>query len=239
MSGCLIGVGVGPGDRELLTLKAVRLIKEADVLAYTVNEQGFSYAREIAAPFVQETAVELPLYFSMSPDKQQRRQTRSLAAQKVLEYLQNGQDVVYITEGDPLLYSTFQHLLALMPPSIQVKVCPGVSAMFAAAAAGGFSIALEEQTVLIAPARQVVGCLDDYLNRADCLVLYKTASVAGQIQEELSRLNRPSLRSILVENASMDSQFIHGPNDDWSKERLRYFSLILIASSAAAKGEET
>ena len=124
MSGKLFGVGVGPGDPELLTLKALRIIQSAPVLAYTVNSEGFSYARQIIATHIHADQVELALSFSMSPDRSIRQTARSQATEKVLKYLRNDLDVVFVTEGDPLLYSTFQHLLARLPKAIAVEGLP-------------------------------------------------------------------------------------------------------------------
>jgi precorrin-2/cobalt-factor-2 C20-methyltransferase len=155
-------VGVGPGDPELLTLKAIRIIQNASVLAYPVDDQGYSFARETVKAHIRAGQVELPLLFSMSPERMTRLKTRQNAAGQVLEALRNASDVVFITEGDPLRYSTFQHLLSFMPEEILLEICPGVSSMFAAAASAHFPLAIEGQGVTTLSAKFVLGSIGDY-----------------------------------------------------------------------------
>ncbi len=129
MNGKLIGVGVGPGDPELITLKALRLIQTAAVIAYTVDKNGNCYAKNSTKDYFPYGIRELPLTFSMACDRTERIQYRQNAANQLRDILHTGQDVVFITEGDPLLYSTFQHLCTALSSEIQIEVCPGISAM--------------------------------------------------------------------------------------------------------------
>lgn len=227
LSGKLIGVGLGPGDPELLTLKAMHIIQQAPVLVYTVDDKGSSFARQIAAEHIRQGQVELPLFFSMSPKRSERQQTRQNAARQVLEVLQQDQDVVFITEGDPLLYSTFQHLLAEMPPQIEFSVCPGISAMFSAAAAAGFPLAIEEQMVIVAPAGAARGQIDTWLQAGNSLVLFKPARWLTDIAEEIKAANLPC-KTTLVCHASTNEEVILHKLSDWDERKMPYFSILLI-----------
>ncbi len=233
MTGKLIGVGVGPGDPELLTLKAVRLIRSAAVLAYTVNTEGMSYARQVADGFITAGQTELPLAFSMNSDRSLRQAARAAAAETVLQVLRGGQDVVFLTEGDPLLYSTFQHLLTLLPADIVVEICPGVSAVFAAAAAAHFPLALENQAVMVAPAEQALGHLQEWLADGKCLALFKVSRWLKPLADEIRSCGL-ACRAALVERASTRNEITLADPDKWKDYASPYFSLVLLRGQTAA-----
>jgi precorrin-2/cobalt-factor-2 C20-methyltransferase len=233
MTGKLIGVGVGPGDPELLTLKAVRLIQSAPVLAYTVNAEGISYARQVAAAFITAEQTELPLAFSMNSDRSLRQAARAAAAETVLQALRKGQDVVFLTEGDPLLYSTFQHLLALLPADIVVEICPGVSAVFAAAAAAHFPLALENQMMMVAPAEQALGHLAEWLADGKCLALFKVSRWLKPLADEICACVVPC-RAALVERASTRAQIVLTDPEKWQDYASPYFSMVLLRGQTSA-----
>jgi precorrin-2/cobalt-factor-2 C20-methyltransferase len=232
MTGKIIGVGVGPGDPELLTLKAVRLIQSAAVLAYTVNTEGISYARLAAAAFITAEQTELPLAFSMDSDRSLRQAARAGAAEAVLQALQTGQDVVFLTEGDPLLYSTFQHLLALLPDDITVEICPGVSAMFAAAAAAKFPLALENQVMMVAPAEQALGHVAEWLADGKSLALFKVSRWLKPFADEIRACGVPC-RAALVERASTHNEIILTNPVKWQDYASPYFSMVLLRGQSA------
>ncbi len=227
MSGKLIGVGVGPGDPELLTLKAVRLIQNAPVLAYTVDAGGRSYARQTVEQFTRAGQVELPLLFSMSTLRTERLKTRQDAAESILRVLQAGVDVVFITEGDPLLYSTFQHLLSEMPPEVSVEICPGISAVFSAAGAACFPLAVEGQMLVIAPAEAALGRLGEWLDQGYRIVLFKVSRWLNAVQKEIIASNL-RCETALVERASTDGEVITRRVEDWAGREAPYFSIVLL-----------
>lgn len=233
----LIGVGVGPGDPELLTLKAVRLIQSASVLAYTVDGQGQSYARRTVAGFLCAEQEELPLHFSMDPDHKERVRARREATRQVLSYLTAGRDVVFLTEGDPLLYSTFQHLTAGLPGEIQVEVCPGISALNAAAAAAGFWLASEGEVLVVAPAEPGLEHLREWLGAGHTVVLFKVARHICQIQAELRALGE-TCAAVLVERAAAEGELVLRQSADWPVENVPYFSIVLVRPADIQLGEE-
>lgn len=235
MIGTLIGVGVGPGDPELLTLKAVRLIQSAPVLAYTVDGQGQSYARRTAAGFLRAEQEELPLHFSMDPDREERVWARREAARQVLSYLTAGRDVVFLTEGDPLLYSTFQHLTAGLPREIRVEVCPGISALNAAAAAAGFWLAAEDEALVVAPAETGLEHLREWLGTGHTVVLFKVARHIRQIQAVLRALGG-ACSAVLVERAAAAGELVLLQSEDWPVENVPYFSIVLACPADSQPG---
>lgn len=227
MIGKLIGVGVGPGDPELLTLKAIRLVQHTGILAYTVDTSGNNYARDTVQSYLREGLVEMPLPLLVSANREEQLQKRQENARKVFRFLEQGKDVVFVSEGHPLLYSTFAHLLAEMPAEVRVEVCPGVSAMDAAAADAAFPLANEQQQMMVVPARQALGKLEDWLAKGRVLVLFKVAHSIEAITEELKHCSIP-VEAALVERASTDRGSFTRQIEKWTERDTPYFSLILI-----------
>lgn len=227
MNGKLIGVGVGPGDPLLLTIKAARLIRNAAVLAYAVDAEGESIARRIAAEYIHRDQTELPLFFSMSSDESERKEARREAARHVLAVLRRGVDVVYLCEGDPLIYSTFQHLADGMPADIDVEVCPGISAMGAAAAAARFPLVVEGQMLVVASASNARGRIPDWLREGYAVVLYKTGRRLPVIVREIEDAGVPC-HTVLVQNVTMDGEVISIPIQEWHIHEAPYFSIVLL-----------
>jgi precorrin-2/cobalt-factor-2 C20-methyltransferase len=151
--GKLYGVGLGPGDPELATLKAVRVIRQADVIAAPVaRPDGESYALELAAPYLRPGQPLERLLFPMARDLADRRAHRRAAAAAVLAHLTAGRTVAFLTEGDPTIHSTFLYVLAEMPEGIAVEIVPGVSAITAAAAQAGVPLVNGGQRLAVLPA---------------------------------------------------------------------------------------
>jgi precorrin-2/cobalt-factor-2 C20-methyltransferase len=174
--GKLYGVGVGPGDPELLTLKAQRIIQAADVIAAPVtraDDQG--YALELAAPHLRPAQRVERLLFSMAPDVATRLAHRRAAAQKVLEHVNAGNVIAFLTEGDPTIHSTFLYVLAEMPEGVEIEIVPGVSAITAAAAIAGVPLVNGDQRLAVLPAvfEEDEAFLRSVLRSFDTVVLLK------------------------------------------------------------------
>jgi len=226
--GTLFGVGVGPGDPQLMTFKAASILQRAAVIAYVIDEKGDSFARQVASAHIPPSAEELPLGFSMSPQRERRLAARREAARRLLERLSAGQDVAFITEGDPLLYSTFQHILLAMPPETPVEICPGVSSVFAAAAAARFPLALESESMVIASAAQAQPeTLQAWLEQFEVIVLFKVFRSLPLLIEILKQTNCLD-RAALVEKASLPGQVITHDLSAWDGREPAYFSLLLV-----------
>lgn len=226
--GTLFGVGVGPGDPQLMTFKAANILQRVPVIAYVVDEKGDSFARQIAAAHIPASTEELPLGFSMSPQRERRLTARREAARRLLGRLSAGQDVAFITEGDPLLYSTFQHILLALPPEAPVEICPGVSSVFASAAAARFPLALENQSMVVASASQAQPeTLRAWLEQFEVIVLFKVFRSLRPLIDILKQTNCLD-GAVLVEKASLQDQVILRNLSDWNGREPAYFSLLLV-----------
>jgi len=228
MYGTLFGVGVGPGDPELMTFKAAKILQRDAAIAYAVDDQGQSFARQVAAAHLPASASELPLRFSMSPRREERLETRREAARQILERLSVGQDVVFITEGDPLLYSTFQHLLTEMPPGVPVEICPGVSSLTAASAAALFPLAIEDQRLVVAATTsQTAPHLAVWLGQFEVIVLFKVHRHLNALKAALAETGALS-QAVLVQRASLGGQAVVANLAAWDGTTPPYFSMLLI-----------
>ena len=205
----LYGVGVGPGDPELLTLKAVRILGRVPVVFHpAAGGEGEGVALGIV------------------------RGVLGPKARIVASVLAAGGEGAFVTEGDPLLYSTFQHLLAALPeeaPEVRIEVVPGVSAMTAAAAAARFPLVRGAERLAVLPASRVLA--DDpsmllrVLEEYDAVVLLKVARVFDRV---LPVLQQARCEAVLVERCGMPGERIVDDPASLAGERLDYFSLLLV-----------
>ena len=218
MSGILYGIGAGPGDPELITVKGLRLLREAGVIFVPATRPGESYARQIVVEYLEpdrQQVVELvcPAY----RERQQIERRWAELAELVAQRLAGDANGVFVSEGDPSLYSTFQYLAAALRrdhPSIRVETVPGVSSVSAAAAFAGLPLALWDERLSILPAVHDRDALLDLLRQTDNAALLKVSgaldaaldavqSLGGRVQVALvRRAGRPE-QSILRDLAAM------------------------------------
>ena len=155
MKGIVYGVGVGPGDPELMTLKAVRLIRENDVIAVPGQTAKEAVAYKIAAQAVPEIADKelLPIYMPMITDRERLREEHQKGAGLIEHYLEQGKNVVFLTLGDPTIYCTFSYLQKILETGgYYVELVSGVPSFCAAAARLEISLAEKEEELHIIPA---------------------------------------------------------------------------------------
>ncbi|MBF0377608.1 MAG: precorrin-2 C(20)-methyltransferase [Desulfamplus sp.] len=151
--GKLYGVGVGPGDPELLTLKAVRIINEADVVFTAASaKRDYSLALEIARPHLSENVLIKFLSFTMTQDKEATETAWEKNAEEIASVLRDGKNAAFLTLGDPMTYSTFGYILKnirKVMPDAQVETVPGITSFHAAAARLNRTLVEAEESLLI------------------------------------------------------------------------------------------
>ncbi len=154
MSGTLYGLGIGPGDPELITVKALRLLERAPVIDYPAQETGESLARSIVAPHLSggdkktEVVIRMPLVEARFPAEA----VYDRAAEKLGGHLEAGRDVAVLCEGDPFFYGSFMYLFGRMAERFTIEVVPGVSSMTACAAVLGAPLAARKDVLTVVPA---------------------------------------------------------------------------------------
>ena len=243
--GVLYGIGVGPGDPELLTLKGLRVLAQVPVIFYpasTDRAEGFALdiLRRVfevepgrSALANQPLAERLrPLVTTMPRGANVDRPHWDEAAVTVGQVLQRGQDAAFITEGDPLLYSTFMHLrvaLAEHCPEAPVEVIPGISSVTAAAARALFPLAGMDERVGVIPATYDPDVLVRMLDTCDTVVLLKVSRVLDRVLDILEARGLFP-HTVFVERCGTPDERVVHDLISLRGQRVSYFSLLLVRS---------
>jgi len=222
-NGICYGVGVGPGDPELMTIKAVKLIKENDVIAVPGKVPEDAVAYKIALESVPELKDKelVPIYMPMVNDTDLMKENHRKGADLIEKYLDEGKNVVYITLGDSTVYCTFSYLQHLMEEDgYQTELVSGITSFTAAAARLNVSLCEWNEVLHIVPAFHKS---DIKLDEPGNYVLMKSASHMKEVKELL----RESGRNVMVvENCGMSNEKIYRSVDEIPDEA-GYFSLII------------
>lgn len=229
--GTLYGISVGPGDPELMTLKGLRLLKQSPVVAFPAGIQGKpGMAEHIVEQWLAEHQVKLALVFPYVQDTVALTQAWQLAAEQVWQYLQLGQDVAFVCEGDVSFYSTFNYLAQMLQhlhPDCVIQAVPGICSPMAAASVLGIPLTVRQERLVVLPALYNVGELETILDWADVVVLMKVSSVYPKVWEVLRR--RQLLEQAwVVERATLPEQVIYENLRDRPTLNLSYFSLLIV-----------
>ena len=224
--GILHGVGVGPGDPQLLTLKACEIIKAADVLAYPVNGSGKSHAREIASAVIPEDAEELPIHLPMKVERGPARKAYDAAAGKIAGHLGAGRNVAYLCVGDPLFYGSFMYLAARLEDTHEIEVVPGVTSLSACAARTHMPLGGRSDVLSVVPATLDEAALKAALANADAAAIIKVGRHFGKVRDVL-RAAGLAERALILEGASGDNERVMLLEDAAEKDA-PYFSTILV-----------
>jgi precorrin-2/cobalt-factor-2 C20-methyltransferase len=238
-TGTLYGVGVGPGDPELVTLRALDVLGRCPVVAVPVTQPGAeSYALSVVAIHLRPDHVLLRLHFPMTRDRAERLAARREAAARVDAELRAGRDVAFLTEGDPMLHSTFLHVLAHLPPDTAFQVVPGVSSIAAAAAAAGVPLVDGDQRLAVLPATfEDLTRLGRTLRDFDTVVLLKVHRVLDRLIDVLTELNLLD-QAVLVERASHPSGRVVRDVASLRGRPVHYLSLLIVRSGRGHSGED-
>lgn len=232
--GTLYGISVGPGDPELLTLKGLRSLQQAPVVAFPAGLQGKpGIAQQIVAQWLRPNQLQLVLTFPYVQDMAVLTQAWQAAAQQVWQYLSQGQDVAFACEGDVSFYSTFTYLaqtLQQLHPETVVQTVPGVCSPMAAVAALGLPLTIRQERLVVLPALYTVQELEAVLDWADVVVLMKVSSVYEQVWKVLHRRDLLD-NSWVVERATLPQQVIYSDLRDRPTLKLPYFSLLIVGTA--------
>lgn len=223
MRGKAYGVGVGPGDPEMMTLKAVRLIRESEVIAFPGKTAEESTAFKIASGAVPEIAEKtlVPIYMPMIRDRALLANEHRRGAGILEEYLDRGQNLVYLTLGDPTVYCTFSYLQHILEADgYEVELVSGVTSFCAAAARLNISLTEWNEQMHVIPASHNIG---EKLELPGTYVLMKSASRMREIRELLIESGRDT---VCVENCGMENEKIYRSAQE-IPEDTGYFSLII------------
>jgi len=233
-TGKLIGVGVGPGDPELMTLKAMRALGEADVIAYFAKAGNASHSRGIAARHLRAAVVELPLFYPVTTElptssDDYRDAIRGFydgAAATIADYLDAGRLVAVICEGDPLFYGSYMHLHARLAPRYRTDIVAGVTGISGCWSAAGLPIAQGDDVFTVLPATLPEAELERRLAEADAAVVMKVGRHLPKLRRALTRSGRLP-RALYVERGTMAEEKMI-PLAAKLDDEAPYFAVVLV-----------
>jgi precorrin-2/cobalt-factor-2 C20-methyltransferase len=228
----LFAVGVGPGDPELLTRKAERILRRADVvLAPVSNPAEASVALETVREFLDEGRQEVVVHqFPMTSDPARLIPAWNEAAALIAERIAGGKDVAFITIGDPLFYSTFIYLLRIFRenyPRIPVEIVPGISSINASAAQALTPLVEGDERMIVIPATAGIDKISDALTRYETVVLLKVKPVFADILELLRQMGRER-STVFVERVGSSRQKVLTDFAAIAAHSPDYLSLMII-----------
>ncbi len=225
MTGTLYGVGVGPGDPDLMTVKAQKLIQGADVIAYPSLAGGDSFARSIAADLIPDDVVEIAMDVPMTTDRAPAQAAYDAGAKEIAKALEDGKNVVCLCEGDPFFYGSFMYLYARLATRFDVEVVPGVTSVTTCAAKAGMPLAARNERLTVLPGPLPKEKLKDRIEGAESVAIMKVGRHMRKIRGVITELGLLD-QATYVERASLPDEVVC-PLEQ-APEDAPYFSMILI-----------
>ena len=225
MTGTLYGIGVGPGDPELMTLKACRLIAAAKVVAYPAPDTGDSFARRIAADIIPAEAEEIPMVVPMRAERFPAQQVYAEAAEMIATHLDQGTDVAVLCEGDPFFYGSFMYLFSRLTDRFPVEIVPGVSSLTACAAALKRPLTARNDVLTVLPGPLPDNKLRKRIEAAQAIAIMKVGRHLGRIRALLDDMGLTA-NAGYIERASLGTEHVSKLAD--APDNAPYFSMILI-----------
>lgn len=238
--GKLWGVGLGPGDPELVTVKAARLISQARVIAYHSARHGRSIARSVAEPYLREGQIEEALVYPVTTETTDHpggyegalAEFYEVSAKRLAEHLDAGRDVVLLCEGDPFFYGSYLYMHERLAGRYEAEAVPGVTSVSAASAALGRPLARRDEVLTVLPGTLPAPELARRLADTEAAAVLKLGRTFGSVRAALAESGRLD-EAVYVERATWNTQRV-APFAEVDPESVPYFSLALVPSRAAA-----
>ena len=229
MSGVLYGVGLGPGDPGLITVKSSQLISQAHVIAYPSLAGGESFARSIAAGLISPEAEEIVMDVPMTVERAPAQAAYDIGAKKIAAALDRGEDVVCLCEGDPFFYGSFMYLYARLAADYQVEVVPGVTSITTCAARAGMPLAARNERLTILPGPLPAEELRTRIEGAESVAIMKVGRHLNKIRKVISDLGLTD-KAAYIERASLPDELVCPLAS--APEKAPYFSMIILTKGA-------
>ena len=227
MQGKLYGVGVGPGDPELLTLKALRLIKENEVIAVPGKDIRASVAYQIVKGAYEDLDKKtlIPVAMPMTKDPQVLKANHDKAADQVEDYLREGKNVVFLTLGDTTVYSTYLYVhKRILERGYEAEIVSGITSFCAVAARLNMGLVEADQPLHVIPATYKAQEMEEILKLPGTKVLMKTGKKMKQVKESIEKSGQ---KAVMIENCGMPSEKIYRSVEEIPEDS-GYYSLIIV-----------
>lgn len=228
MVGTLFGVGVGPGDPELITLKAVKVIQQADIIITPTTEiNKNSLALSIIQDYISSSTEVIEQYFPMNYDKEELTGAHQLNKNEIVSLLDFGKKVVYITLGDPMLYSTFIYIFNLLKDTqYPIEIIPGITSFCDCASRSKMPLAVGKEILRIVPATNKIEELDKAIQSNDNLVLMKVYRNLDEISKKLIDSGYQN-QSVLISRSGLKDEKIYYDLSQLDDQQKEYLSTII------------
>ncbi|MFQ1699276.1 precorrin-2 C(20)-methyltransferase [Loktanella agnita] len=227
--GVLYGVGVGPGAPDLITLRAARLIEQAQVVAYPTLAGAASFARAIAADLIAPQTQEIIMDVPMSVERAPAQAAYDEGATRIAAVLDQGQDVVCLCEGDPFFYGSFMYLFARLSDRYRVEVVPGVTSVTACAARAGRPLAARNERLTVLPGPLPEDELRARIAGAESVAIMKVGRHLPKIRAVIEALGLTA-QTVYIERATLPEEVVLPLAE--APEAAPYFSMILLTKGA-------
>ncbi|WP_036263622.1 precorrin-2 C(20)-methyltransferase [Methylocapsa aurea] len=233
-NGRLFGVGLGPGDPELVTIKAARILASAPVVAFFAKKGAPGKARATLDRWIGDRCIELPLLYPLTTEipfcdpayVEEMRGFYAEASGAVADHLQAGRDVALVCAGDPLFYGSFMHLFIRLKDRFEVEVIPGVTGMSGCWSAAKIPMTWGDDVLSVLPGTLDAASLTRHLMSSDAAVIIKIGENLGKIRAAIAKAGRADA-AIYVECATRENEIVL-PLIEKTDDIGPYFSMILI-----------
>lgn len=230
MTGTLYGLGVGPGDPELLTLKALRMLRNTFVIAYPQPDDGPSFARSIVQNYLTAEQLEIPIIVPMDVKRDPAQEVYRVAAETIAHHLDAGSDVAVLCEGDPFFYGSFMYLYQHLAHRYPCEIVPGVSSVMAASAAWGRPIAARNDVLTIIPAPLPDTEISARIEASEAVAIMKLGRHFPRVRALLREMGLEG-QAGYCERVTLGNEMVK-PLGDVTELEAPYFSMILIYKGA-------
>jgi len=225
MSSILYLLGLGPGDPDLLTIRAAKILAKVDVVAYPQKLGNASLALEIAGPHLPQKLEKMPIALPMKTNRQPAKDAYDKAAKNLGKLLDEGKSIAYLCEGDPFFYGSAMYLFSRLAAKYPVEIIPGISSLNAAGAAIGRPLVSRDEILKILPATLDDKILLQELKNTDAAAIVKVGRHFGRVKKIIEQAGHgPGAK--IVEYATHSQQSVRMVSEI-EEEKLPYFSIIL------------
>ncbi len=231
ITGTLYGVGIGPGDPKLLTIRAKEILNKVDMIFVPkAKDDARSCARMIVEAATSKSKNFAELTFPMTNDMKKLKSHWLAAAGRIVRELKRGRSAAFVTIGDPFIYSTYIYLLGMLRkhfPEIAVETIPGITAFNAASAAGGLALVKRNERMAVVPVTKGLKYVREALRKYDTVVLMKVGSKLGNVLKLLKKM-RLIKNGVLVSHVGQVSESIVRDLSSLKDKRSGYLSVIIV-----------